>query len=125
MTLEHEAPRHTHFPPPFDELRAVLVVKMPDCKTSQEDAEPESDHLPHNSKRCQITLILASLDSCYTSVRPGVRCFAFLGAEFGPDVDFHDINGAEQYNSREEGVCVLVETRVLQIVVVDGNTDCD
>lgn len=125
MALEHEAPRHTDFPPPFDELGAVLIVEMPDCKTAQEDAQSEGDHLPHDSKRRQITLILASLDSCYSSMRPGVGCFAFFGAEFRSDVDFHDIDSAEQYNSREEGVCVLVEAGVLQIVIVDGNTDCD
>jgi hypothetical protein len=104
-------------PPP--QLRAVLIIQIPDCETAQERCKPCSNHPPHPAQNLTIAIVSALL-LCLIRQRLAGLSSSLLAtlAVVWSDADFHDVHRSEQHDGCQDRVSVLVECRILEVVVV-------
>lgn len=127
MTLEEDAPRETNLGPPLPQGRAHFVVQGPDGKATEEDRQPSSHHPPHVSQDLLISQVLAQIVIRRKDVRRSLGQFQSILlralSQRGSQGDFHDIHAPEDDDGGQDGVGVLVEGGILQVVVVGGDED--
>lgn len=133
VSLEDDAPGQADFPSPAAQGAAELVVQGPDGEAAEEDAQAEPDHGPHGAQDLEIARVLAQLLPRHRRAvdllrllvvaqrRRVLRGRAPLGLERGAQAHLHDVHAPQQDDSGQQGVHVLVEGRVLQVVVVAGD----
>lgn len=118
VAFQQYTPGQPNLMPPPPQLRAVLVVQVPHRKTAQESRQTGSNHPPHLPQDLAIPVVFALL-LCGISADLALRIPLFAAlAVVRANADFHDVHGAQQHNGCQDGVCVLVERGVLQVVVV-------
>lgn len=97
------------------------IVQMPGSEAAQKYTQAKGNHLPHRAQDLLVSLVFLVL-YCFCATTPlGVCCLSLLRAKPWPDVDFHDIHSSEQDDGCENGICGLVEGRVLEVVIVECN----
>ena len=105
-------------------LRAILVIQIPDCKSSQESCKTRSNHPPHPAQNLTITIVPALLLRLVRQRHTGLTSSLLTThAVVWSDTNFHNIYRAEQHDGSQDRVGVLVKSRVLEVVVVGCNKD--
>lgn len=127
VSFQKDTPRKTNVPPPSPQSAAIFVVDVPECESSQEYGKSITDHDPHESESLSVPLILTLLflllSLCDDILLLHRSLCLPLRFQSRADVDFHDVHGAEKNNRSQEGVHVLVECWVLEVVVVSSDED--
>ena len=138
VSFEQNAPWKAEFVSPSLEFRAVDVVEVPEREATEEDAQAVCDHCPHYSQRCKVPFILALplglLLRCCCTVYLPIRMAIGLSVRYcthplvpilGSYIDLHDVHGSQEHESGEDGIRILVESRILQVMVIERNECCE
>lgn len=105
----------------------VRVVEVPYPKSTKKDTQPKRNHDPHCRENLTIPLVRPALlrflilGHHTLLLHRLVRCLSPLQAR--AEVDLHDVHGSEDDDSREQGICGLVEDWIFQVVVVARDED--
>jgi len=109
--------------PPL-QLRAILVVQIPDRETAQESCKTRGNHPPHPAQNLTIPIVSALLFCLIRRQLTGLAgSFLATRAVVWSDTNFHDVHRAQQHDGGQDRVSILVESRVLEVVVVGCNKD--
>lgn len=129
MSLQENPPRQAYLPAPHPNLRTEVVVQIPDEKATQEHAQSVNDHEPHRLENLQVALVLEMLPLfaryLETSLLARQAIFFEGVAPPGPQACLHGVHAAQDDDCGQESVGILVEDRVLQVMVVEGDEDCE
>lgn len=113
--------------PPPSQGGAIRIIEIPDCEPTQEDAQAERNHDPHlgnNDLIPDIFPLLFQFLLLAEHVRVSKPFMHYMSpAEVRPQVQLHDVHTPQQHKRGQDGVGVLVEGRVLQVVVVGRDED--
>lgn len=127
MTFQENTPRKTDLLAPASQRGAELVVKGPDEEASQEHAQSVDDHEPHRLQRLHVphVLVVLSLLRRDGQTLPLALQAVLLArlAPFRAERHFHRVHAAQDDNGGQERVRVLVEDRVPEVVVIQGDED--
>lgn len=106
-----------------------MVVQIPDEKAAQEHAQSVNDHEPHclESLRVALVLEMLALFARYLETFLLARQAVFFEgvAPPRPQACLHGVHATQDDDCGQESVGILVEDRVLQVVVVEGDEDCE
>ena len=124
------APGQTNLPPPTPQCSAIYVVELPYGKTSQKYGQSIPDHDPHLAKDFTIPLISPDVVLALRLAHPDVLVpftpvvLGLLEVEGPPQREFHDIHRTKEDNGCEYGIGILMESRILKVMVVEGDEYC-
>lgn len=125
MAFQENAPRQAHFPTPSAERGAVPVVDIPEHEAPEKHAEPVEDHEPHFPERFDVTLVFVALallrEHRKSHLLPCQAVELSRSTPLGAQRHLHRVHASEHDGGREDRVGILVEERVLDVVVVEGD----
>ena len=123
VSFQQDAPGETYLMPPATQLTTVLVVHSPQGEAHEKYAEAVRHHLPHSHQDLVVPRATVNIEPVRTSIL-GVLCCkgAWLpDVWFQSEVELHQVHHLEQNNCCQYGINSLVKTRILKIVVVEGD----
>lgn len=122
MALQEDSPWQTHRAAPQADLGAELVVQIPDEEPAEEHAQSVRDHKPHRLEGLHIPHVLVMLSflgrHLLAPLLPIQAVFLARVAPSRPQRHLHGMHAAEDNSCRKNGVGILVEDGVLEVVVV-------
>ena len=117
MPFQEDPPRQPNIPPPPPDLATVDVVQIPDPETAQENSQSKPYQLPHPDQDLPVPHVLSCEERLLLTRHTRLRDGTAQGRAKG---EFHDKHAPDEHRGGEEGVCILVEGRVLEVVVIQG-----
>ena len=126
MTLQENPPWQPNLSSPNPQLGAIHIVQTPDQEPPQECCQTKSNHDPHLSQNLPISPILALTDQFLIGRHaPLMQQFVLnlTPLQPRPQIQLHHIHATRQYNSRQDGVRILMKGRVLQVVIIQRDED--
>lgn len=125
MAFKENTPGKPHGLTPLSNRREELIVQAPDGKPTQKHGQSIPDHKPHGFQYLQITnirVVLMFFGRNWQSL-PFQRQAVFLARlpPFRSKGHLHGVHAPDHHYGREDRVRILVEIRILQVVVVEGD----
>lgn len=123
MSFEKNAPRQADFSPPHSQRRAVFVVEGPESISAEENGHT----VGHNGPHFRENVLVRRLSRCGICRRLSGRwiLISLQPVLFIPfpqsrsEGAFHDVHAAQEYGRRQDGVGVLLEGWILEVVIVE------
>ena len=126
MTLQNDTPRQSKLSSPDSQLRTVHIIQVPNEEPSKKCGQPITNHDPHHPENFSIPSIFP-LTGCLLvcSHASFVQKLILVLTLFQPrtQIQLHHIHAARKHDSSKYSVGGLVESGILQVMVVERDED--
>lgn len=127
MSLQEDTPGQAHLTAQLANLRAEVVVQIPDKEPTEEHAQSVHDHKPHRLESLHVAHVLVMLAflgrHLFAPLLPLQPVLLARVAPFRPKGHLHGVHAAQDNDRGQDRVGILVEHWVLEVVVVECDED--